>query len=379
MSARTTFLFFEVLTSTGRCGVGEATMSSDDSAAAATAQRWFDDHLAGSALADAPSTLDRIAVDSKAESSLVRATALSALEQCLLDLRGKVLGVPVYELLGGSRRSEIGLYANVNRGITDRSPEGFVAGARAAVDAGFTAVKCAPFDGVRPSDGPDARAIQFGLERLRGVRAAVGPETRLMADCHGRLSSDVVKAIVPALLDLGVFWLEEPLMSHPQMNAVIGSADGTPEIAYDLPVGGAPLDALDDAGIRLAGGEFEYGIERFESILRQGRLAYLMPDIKHCGGIWPASVIGAMAAAHGVRLSPHNPSGPVATMASMHVCATASNFEILEYQWGEVEGREALITPVEPRDGGIVRCADAPGLGCALDHDAIRGLEIPLD
>lgn len=378
-SRRTTFLFFEVETSAGRVGTGEATMSGDDVATAAAARRWFDSALAGLAVRTALAALDRMTASADAYTSLVHATALSALEQCVWDLRGQLLGMPVYELLGGRRRDEVPLYANVNRGIIDRGPDGFAAAAVGAVTAGFAAVKCAPFDGVRPSDGLDAADIRTGLDRLLAVRQAVGSDVRMMVDCHGRLSPDVVKGIVPALLDVGVFWLEEPVMSHPQMGSVIGIADGGPDVDYDESQPAAPPEVLDDAGIVLAGGEFDYGVDRFATILREGRLRFLMPDVKHCGGVWSAAVIGAMAAGYGVRLSPHNPSGPVATVASMHVCAAASSFEILEYQWAEVPSRETMTVPLEPREGGLLRLSDAPGFGVALDHDAIASLLIPID
>lgn len=378
-SQRTTFLFFELETSAGRVGTGEATMSGDDAATSAAARRWFHSALTGLAIPDVLAALDRVTASADAHTSLVQATALSALEQCVWDLRGQVLGLPVFELLGGRRRDEITLYANVNRGIVDRDPDGFAAAAVGAVTAGFAAVKCAPFDGVRPSDGLDAPGIRTGLDRLLAVRQAVGSDVRMMVDCHGRLSPDVVKSIVPALLDVGAFWLEEPVMSHPQMGSVIEVADGVPRLDYDTAKFTAPPEVLSEVGIMLAGGEFDFGVDRFATILREGRLRFLMPDVKHCGGVWAAAVIGAMAAGYGARLTPHNPSGPVATVASMHLCAAASNFEILEYQWAEVPSRERMTIPLEPRDGGLLRLSDAPGFGVALDHDAIAPLLIPID
>jgi galactonate dehydratase len=142
---------------------------------------------------------------------------------------------------------------------------------------------------------------------------------------------------------------------------------------------GLPPAALADAGIVVAGAEFDYGLERFATILREARLTFLMPDVKHCGGVGVAATVGAMAAGHGIRLSPHNPSGPVATVASMHVCATASNFEMLEYQWAEVPARESMISPVEPRVGGMLKVSDAPGFGITLDREALDSLALPLD
>ena len=218
--------------------------------------------------------------------------------------------------------------------------------------------------------------MRLGLERLSAVRDTVGTQVHIMVDCHGRLSVDTAKALVPALKDLAVYWLEEPVMSHPQMNAVIGLADGIPETTYEH---GVRLRPLEDCGIPLAGGEFDYGIDRFESILESGSLSFVMPDVKHCGGVWAATVIGWLGSERGVRLSPHNPSGPVATIASMHVCAAASNFEILEYQWGEVTDPERLLSPYAPQLGGVLGCPSRPGFGSSLDYDALHEREATLD
>lgn len=369
VSARSTFLFFEMVTTAGRTGTGEATMSGDDPGAVAVATRLFDGLLAGRPLDDIPQAADQLVGTAGTRGSLVTATAVSALEQCGWDLRGQARGLPVHELLGGARRDAVRLYANINRGTADRSPEGFAAAAAGAVAAGFDAVKCAPFDGVAPRHDVTDPLVRAGLERVRAVRAAA-PRALFMVDCHGRLGADTARRIIPVLGELNIFWLEEPLATNPHTRSMTGRQPkraGDPDLAW-----------LNGCGIPIAGGEFEYGIDGFDALLRRVPLSFVMPDVKHCGGVWTTTALGTVAASRGVGFAPHNPSGPVSTVASMHVCAAVPRLEMLEYQWGEVDGRELLVTPAEPRERGVLTRTDAPGLGVALNHDALRDLLIPI-
>jgi len=369
VSARSTFLFFEMVTTAGRTGTGEATMSGDDPGAVAAATRLFDGLLAGRPLDDIPQAVDQLVGTPGTRGSLVTATAVSALEQCGWDLRGQARGLPVHELLGGARRDAVRLYANINRGTADRSPEGFAAAAAGAVAAGFDAVKCAPFDGVAPRHDVTDPLVRAGLERVRAVRAAA-PRALFMVDCHGRLGADTARRIIPVLGELDIFWLEEPLATNPHTRSMTGRQPkraGDPDLAW-----------LNGCGIPIAGGEFEYGIDGFDALLRRVPLSFVMPDVKHCGGVWTTTALGTVAASRGVGFAPHNPSGPVSTVASMHVCAAVPRLEMLEYQWGEVDGRELLVTPAEPRERGVLTRTDAPGLGVALNHDALRDLLMPI-
>jgi galactonate dehydratase len=351
-------------------------MSGDDLATIATASRLFDALLAGRPLDDIPQAIDRLITTPGARDSLVTATAVSALEQCSWDLRGQAWGLPVHELLGGARRDFIRLYANINRGTAERSPEGFAAAAESAVAAGFDAVKCAPFDGVAPHHHLTDAPVQAGLERIRAVRAAA-PHARLMVDCHGRLGPDTVRRIIPILTELGIYWLEEPIVTNAHMHRVAGSqypCDTTGKAGNADP----DLAWLRGCGIPIAGGEFEYGLDGFDALLQRVPLSFVMPDVKHSGGVWTTTTLGTLAASRGIGFAPHNPSGPLATVVSMHVCAAAPHVEMLEYQWGEVDGRELLVMPAEPRQRGILTRTDAPGLGVSLNHEALRDLLIPV-
>jgi galactonate dehydratase len=101
-------------------------------------------------------------------------------------------------------------------------------------------------------------------------------------------------------------------------------------------------------------------------LLRQTEVDYILPDVKHVGGITGLKKITTLAAARNVMVTPHNPSGPVATAASVQCMASVPNFAILEYAWGEVEWRASLVSPPEKITGGFIEVPDRPGLGITL-------------
>ena len=122
----------------------------------------------------------------------------------------------------------------------------------------------------------------------------------------------------------------------------------------------------------MAGGEILFGVEGFADLCRTKALEVIMPDVKHCGGILEGRNISALADLEGVKVAPHNPSGPVATAASTQWCATIPNFDILEYQWNEVPWRGQLLIPEERFVKGAIVAHSAPGFGIELDDRVAR-------
>ena len=275
-------------------------------------------------------------------------TALSGIEQAMCDLIGKTLDTPSYQLLGGKCRDKIRLYANINRATVDRSPSGFASNAERAVSDGFTAIKCAPFDDVSTaniSSGSLTPAICQGIDRIRTIRAAIGGDIDLMVDCHSRFNPGILIQVAKELEDLHLFWIEDAV----------------------------PLDNLDafahmsrSIGIPIATGERLRTLTDFDRLLRQTEVDYILPDVKHVGGITGLKKIATLAAARNVMVTPHNPSGPVATAASVQCMASVPNFAILEYAWGEVDWRASLVSPPEKITDGFIEVPDRPGLGITL-------------
>lgn len=282
------------------------------------------------------------------------ATAFSAVEQALWDCAGKALGVPSFDLLGGKLYDQLNVYANLNRATNGvRDPGAFAENARRAIAEGFHHVKGAPFDNVPKLSAPRAdvdAAIENGIRCIEAMRAAIGPRNELLIDCHSHF--DVPRAIEVArrLEPQNLYWYEEPV--NPQrLEETIAIGKGIKQ--------------------RMSGGEVLFGKEGFAPLCRTRALAVIMPDVKHCGGLLEGRKIAAVAELDHVAVSPHNPSGPVATAASVQLCAGLSNVSILEFAWGEVPWRAQLINPPEQFDGGKIRVPASPGFGITLNDKEV--------
>jgi len=350
VSSRGDWVFVQVHTDSGLTGVGEASHSGSD-ALLVQALAYYEDRLRG----EDPRAISAIrAWASRGALGRVRRTAWSAIEQALWDILGQSLSVPIHVLLGGAVRDRIRLYANINRHVRTRSAEGFAAAASAAVGEGFTAVKLAPFDEVI---GPDRTrtgrraAWQPGVERVRAVRQAIGPDVELMVDCHGRFEPSEAIRVAEALGDLDLLWLEEPVPD-------------------------TRLEALQQLSARLpmaiASAESVYGIEGFAPFVTGRIVDVIMPDVKHDGGLFETRIIAEAARMQGLLVAPHNPSGPVSTAATAQVACTVPELMLLEYAWGEVDWRASLLDPPERIECGHLFVPEGAGLGHTLALDAVE-------
>jgi galactonate dehydratase len=292
---------------------------------------------------------------------LVASSVVSALEQAITDLRAREWGTPLYKELGvPPQRTAIRMYANINRRTEDRSPDGFAASARDALAQGFLAVKIAPFDGVVPQalGTKESRAlIDAGIARIHATRDAIGENTVLMVDCHWRFDEKTAATVLKELKSAKLFWFECPIAeteeNHPALKKLR-------RVAHRIET-------------RLAGAEQGIGVDGFKPFVEGGLYDVVMPDVKYAGGYQQMLRIAEMCQRSQVDFSPHNPTGPVCTMASLHICAVAPNFLLLEHQLGESPLYHELVRGAHPevRDG----CFDvpsAPGLGIDLDEDLMR-------
>lgn len=256
-------------------------------------------------------------------------------ELALADLSAKGLGGPLDLLPAPRHRAVVSLYANINRAERDRTSGKLAAvGARAAA-AGFGAVKLAPFD--------DADRDR-GVAHLEALRSAIGPDVELMVDCHERLPLHEVLAILPRLEALGVVWLEDALP--------MDDLAGWKELARNT-------------RIPLASGENAARLADLRPLLDAGVLSYVLPDVKTAGVRGCYEILIAAAAA-GVAASLHNPTGPVATAASLLVAAAVPEFQRLEFAFGEAEWRGRLLDPPEEIHDGGLAVPRGPGLGVSL-------------
>ena len=351
-SQRGNWIFVVVETDAGISGVGEASQSGNDGLVIA-ALGQLGERLVGQDPTQVEVVWERMVRTANifaGDSGRVGATAVSAVDQALWDIAGKALEVPVWRLLGGKRREQVRLYANLNRGTQDRSPQGFADAARRAVEAGFTAVKSTPFDEVhwrRLDRGGMERDVDRGIERLAKTREAIGAEVELLVDCHGRFDLPLALKVAKKVESLNLFWFEEPV-PRTQVEAM--------------------REICRLSGQTIAGGEAFFGREGFWDYIVGGAAHVIMPDVKHAGGITECRRIAALAEMKQVPVAPHSPAGPVSTMAGVHLAASIANFMVLEYAFGEVEWRGELIRPAEKIEGGQIAVPDGPGLGIELDE-----------
>jgi galactonate dehydratase len=352
-SHRGHWLFVLVDTDAGITGVGEASQSGNDRLVQAALSQ-MGEQIEGQDPTQPEVVWQRLVGGGgdvfSGKSGRVGATAVSAIDQALWDIAGKALDVPVWRLLGGRRRQRIRCYANLNRGTKDRSPEGFARQAVAAVAAGFRAVKCTPFDEVRGGladrDGVEA-GLDQGVARLRAAREAIGGDIELLVDCHCRFDAALTQKLVDKVRPLNLYWLEEPVPRE-QVEAM------------------AHITA--HCGMTTAGGESFFGRAGFRDFISQRAVHVIMPDVKHAGGISELRRIAHVAELAQIPVAPHNPAGPVSTLASVHAAATISNFLILEWAFGEVPWRGELIRPAEIVEDGYITVPDGAGLGIELDE-----------
>jgi galactonate dehydratase len=349
VTERTLWLLLRLTLDNGMSGLGEASDAFGFSNTSAEDARRLESELRSYyALVEGKSPLGieayRQAAFPRAKASLLSATACSAIEHALWDLYGQLQQLPIHALLGGAVRSSMPVYANINRATRQRAPAGFAETARRALADGFRHLKLAPFDGY-----PKA-TIDNGIACVEAVRAAVGSDVAVMVDCHSyfnvQQSIDVARRLEP----LKLAWYEEPM---------------------------APTHLAESKQIRqsiaqrMAGGETLFGVAGFAPLCREKAFDVIMPDVKHCGGLLEMRHIAALAAVDGIEVAPHNPSGPVSTLASAHVCATLPNATILEMQYGEVPWRAELLSPAEPISAGHIKISSTPGLGARLNEKLI--------
>jgi galactonate dehydratase len=319
-------------------GFGEASHSNDDAACRQAAERLFAEHYAGltslslETLARKEREIARLGPD------LVMATAFSGLNQALYDLLAKREQVPAWQLFRSSTTIEgIPLYTTINRALTTRTPEEYASIVGEVAQQGFKAFKCAPFEAV---NGPD-RAVEkadAGLATLARLREQV-PDLALRVDFHERFAPPDFYALIPALERLRLDWIEEPF-------AV-----------------GAEYDELRRrTTLRIAGGELFWGLRRFGEIADRRWTDVIMPDVKHVGGFGP--LLGVIEATAGkAEVSPHNPSGPISTAASLHAAAVFPELvRTLEYSFDRRQTRRSTGERIE---NGVLLLNDAPGWGVA--------------
>lgn len=344
-AARTNFVFVKVTTDAGIDGVGEATLEWR-TATVVAAVGELERAILGEDPFATEYLVERLHRDSYWRTGAVFRSALGAVEAALLDIKGKALGVPVYELIGGRQRDRVKCYAN-HWFFGAETPDDYAAAARRAVALGFRALKWDPFGTVwLEMDRAERRST---IAIVEAVRAAVGPDVELMLDVHGRLNVPTAIAIIRELARFDLAWIEEP----------------TPPESID-----ALADVRAKSAIPIAAGERWFEPDRFVEAIAKRAVDILQPDVCHLGGMAETKKVAGLAHARYLPVAPHNPTGPVMNAMTLHLAATLPNFMIFETVSIDVPWRKELVRETLRLEGGDLLVPTAPGLGVELNEAA---------
>lgn len=342
------WMFVRVETDQGVVGWGEATLEGHNEAVEGAYAALRDRAIGAEAdrIEDIWQTVYRLGFY---RGGPVLMSALSGLDQALWDIRGKTLGVPVWQLLGGAVRTSVPVYAWIGG---DR-PQDVIDAGKVRLAQGFKAVKMNATEDMGWLDSP--RRLDSVLERLTSVQA-LGLDVGL--DFHGRLHKPMAKQLVRLLEPLRPLFIEEPLVSE-NIEAVV------------------QLSRLTSLPIAL--GERLYSRWDFKPFFEAAAVDVIQPDLSHAGGISEVRRIAAMAEAYDAALAPHCPLGPLALAACLQLGVSTPNFAIQEMSLGihyNTDGHDLLTYVTNPEvfavSDGMVAAPQGPGLGVQIDEDLVR-------
>jgi galactonate dehydratase len=352
------WLLVRIDTDEGLIGVGEATVEGKELAVAAAIG-----HLAEYLVGRDPmptSDLWQAMYQAFWKGGPILMSALAGVDIALWDLKGKVLGRPIFDLLGGPVRSKVLAYTHVRRpGVIegtrvnmwweDPSQDSSADVAVDLVKRGYLALKTGPF--VEHGLVRDRGWLTRTAERVAMIREAVGPSIEIMIDLHGRLEPASAIRFAASVADYDVAWLEEPVPPE--------NLDSLARVAQKTT-------------IPIATGERLYTKADFWRLLQLKCVDFIQPDICHCGGITEFIRIASMAEACDVLIAPHNPLGPVATAASLQVGGAFRNCHIQEAKIDDVPWRTELTNPSMVPVDGYFSLPSGPGLGIEVDWESVK-------
>ena len=356
------WLFVRIHTDSGLTGIGEGSLQYKDAALAAEIEN-FGAFLRGKD----PFQIEHIWTSLHRRvtwtGGAVTISAISAIDLALWDIKGKALGVPVYELIGGKVRDRVPLYANgwfAGDRPSAHGPQAgdegeaawYAARAREVVAQGYRCLKLYPFGGeqvVTP------QRIARGVGLVRAVRDAVGSEIEIAVDVRARLNIGSARRVAQKLEALDIAWLEEPIL--------FDNADAMAAFARSV-------------NVPVSTGEQLYTRWEFRALLEQNAVAIIQPDICHAGGLSELRKIAAMAETYYVSVAPHNSNGPISTIASLHLDMAIPNCHMQELFLNSLGlYQEVLTRPIVVEDG-FATPPDGPGWGAELD-DAVLAQHPP--
>jgi len=262
-------------------------------------------------------------------------SALSGIDHALWDIKGKLLNVPVYELLGGPTRDRVRVYGRA----------GSAEDMKKRKSEGFTVIKTGVAKELPARIVENPKFINYAIDNFASLREAGGAEMDIGIDFHGAISPQTAKLLIKGLEPYQPMFVEEPCQAQ-NVEVMADIARGT-----HLPI---------------ATGERIFTKWGFREILEKGAASILQPDLCHAGGITEGRIIAGMAEAYYAPIAPHNPMGPISLAAGLQLAASIPNFLVQE----QVSlGEGYLKNPFKLEKDGTVLIPRGPGLGIELDEE----------
>ncbi len=339
------YIFVKVHTDDGLYGIGQAYSAGPDQAVVEVIHD-FETWLVGQDPRNIEHLWALMYNGSRFPPGVVVAGAISGIEHALWDIKGKALGVPVYELLGGKCRERVRVY----QGVYDQTAEGMAERAIALIERyGYTALKTSP-QPLNYAEMTENALLRIAAQRMEAIRRAVGPDIDIGMDIHARIFEPIrALQMIEVLKPYQPFFVEEPIRPE-NMDAL------------------ALLRAK--ATVPIATGESLYTKYQFRNLLVREAADIIQPDVCAVGGLLEMKKIAAMAEASYVTVAPHNPMSPVATAVNVHFAASTPNFTILEYTADDEPPRRDLVQEPMVLKDGYLELPTKPGLGIELNEEA---------
>ena len=340
---RTNFVFVKVETDSGLHGWGEATLEYKE----LTIQAAIHD-LESYLIGKDPHNIEAFRHDCYRDAywrgGPVLMSALAGVEMALWDIKGKALGVPCYQLLGGKVRDAVPIYVN-GWFSPAKTPDEFAEKAKEVAAKRFLGCKWDPFG--KAWQQISKHDLNSAMECIAKVAEVVGEDVQLLIEGHGRFDIPTAVKIGRRLEEFDIFWFEEPIPPDDK--------EGMKQVK-------------DRVRISIAAGERLYNRYEYRQFFELGCSDYIQPDISHAGGLFEMRMLGAEAEARHIGFCPHNPSGPVANAATLQLAACVPNFVMLEMMMTDVPYRAEICDEDLTIKAGKMVIPDRPGLGIDLNE-----------
>jgi len=289
-------------------GYGEASHSGNDKVCEQKIRNLFNSHL--QCFTPSIRSIQQLETTTYTTAEdFITATAISSLNQALYDLLAKQNKIPVWKLFNPKpTRKSTPYYATINRALRTRTKSDYRNICQEALDCEISRIKCAPFEKILPemSKSDQIKASQEGLSILQTIHEEF-PDLSIRVDFHNRFHLQAFLQILPQLEALDLDWIEEPCCDNSDFQTI-----------------------RENTCIPLAAGELYYGTEKFIRLMDDQLVDIIMPDVKHVGGFGPLLEVCKEAKKRGIQVSPHNPSGRVAGLATLHAAVVTQSISIIE-------------------------------------------------